>query len=100
MIIPNSIPTETQLQAIINAEVVDALSVDTYPEPGQGQPPATATLIQKINYLFKWARNKHDISRDTNLERHYAADGVTVDQQRTVFDDHTVATKGAMESGA
>jgi hypothetical protein len=34
--------------AQVNAEVVDALNVDTYAEPGQEAPPATTTLVRKI----------------------------------------------------
>src|SRR3990170_604463 len=32
----------------VNAEVVDALNVDTYTEPGQGAPGVTVPLVQKI----------------------------------------------------
>ena len=46
------------IAAEVNAEVVDALATDTYAEPGQGAPAATATLAAKINYLYKAWRNK------------------------------------------
>ena len=39
--------------AQVNTEVVDALNVDTYAEPGQGAPGATVSLAAKINYLYK-----------------------------------------------
>lgn len=41
----------------INAEVVDALNVDTYAEPGS-VPAATASLVAKIGWLMSLARNK------------------------------------------
>ncbi|CUS04248.2 protein of unknown function [Candidatus Promineifilum breve] len=41
----------------VNAEVVDALSVDSYAEPGV-VPGATSSLKDKIGWLFMMARNK------------------------------------------
>ena len=41
----------------VNAEVVDALSVDTYAEPS-GVPAATSSLKDKIGWMFTMMRNK------------------------------------------
>ena len=49
-LIVNIQTTATQIDGLataINAEVVDALNVDTYAEPGQGNPAATTTLVEK-----------------------------------------------------
>jgi len=83
--------------AEVNSEVVDALNVDTYAEPGQGTPPATATLVQKIGYLFKFWRNKN--TRDANSVNIYNDVGNEIDQKATTSDDGATFTKGEYESG-
>lgn len=83
--------------AQVNAEVVDALNVDTYPEPGQGTPPATTTLAAKINYLYKnWRNKKTQTSSQWSLLNDDAA---TVDQKAAVADDGTTASKGEIATG-
>ena len=84
-------------RAAINAEVVDALAIDTYAEPGQGAPAATTTLAAKINYLYKAWRNKKEQTATTLSI--YDDAGTTVDQKATVSDDATTATKGEIVSG-
>ncbi len=83
--------------AEVNAEVVDAINTDTYAEPGQGTPAATATLAAKINYLYKAWRNKSTQTATTYSL--YADDTTTVDQKATVSDDGTTATKGEVATG-
>lgn len=83
--------------AEVNAEVVDALNVDTYAEPGQGAPAATASLAAKINYLFKAWRNKK--TQTASQFALYADDAATVDQKATVTDDETTTTVGELVSG-
>lgn len=83
--------------ADVNAEVVDALNVDTYAEPGQGAPPATATLVQKIGYLYKAFRNKKTQTASTFSL--FADDASTVDQKATVSDDGTTFTSGEVGTG-
>ena len=84
--------------ASVNAEVVDALNTDTYAEPGQGNPPATATLVQKIGYLYKnWRNKKTQTSSEWAL---YADDGTTKDQEAAVTDDGTTTTKAEIQTGA
>lgn len=83
--------------AQVNTEVVDALNVDTYAEPGQGAPAATATLAAKINYLYKaWRNKKTQTSTTFSL---FADDATTVDQKATVSDDATTATIGEIATG-
>lgn len=83
--------------AAVNAEVVDALATDTYPEPGQGAPAATASLTAKIGYLFKAWRNRKD--NDGTTTQMYADDGATVDQKQTTSQAAGVVTKGEIVSG-
>jgi hypothetical protein len=83
--------------AEVNAEVVDALATDTYAEPGQGAPAATASLAAKINYLYKaWRNKKTQTSTTWSL---FADDAATVDQKSTVSDDATTATVGEIATG-
>jgi hypothetical protein len=81
----------------VNAEVVDALSVDTYAEPGQGTPASTTSLAAKIGYLFKAWRNKSD--QTVTTWQLYNDDAATVDQKATVDDDNTTASKTEIISG-
>jgi hypothetical protein len=87
----------TQAKADVNAEVVDALATDTYAEPGQGAPAATATLAVKMGYLYKAWRNKTtQTATDYKL---FADDTTTVDQKASVSDDTTTFTKGEVATG-
>lgn len=81
----------------VNAEVLDALATDTYAEPGQGNPGATISLAAKINYLYKWARNK--VTQTATTRSHYNDDGTTVDQKSTVSDDNTTYVRGEIVTG-
>ena len=83
--------------AQVNAEVVDALTVDTYAEPGQGTPPATLSIVDRGRYMFKWIRNKMD-NDGANINM-YADDGTTVDQKRTIAQAGGVTTKGEIVTG-
>lgn len=84
-------------KAEINAEVVDVLATDTYAEPGQGAPAATASLAAKINYLYKaWRNKKTQTATAYNL---FADDATTVDQKATLSDDGTTWTGGEIASG-
>lgn len=87
-----------QAKADVNAEVVDALNVDTYAEPGQGTPGATITLAAKLNYLYKAWRN-----RTTQTASEYALygdDAVTKDQEAVTSDDGTTYDRGEVRTGA
>lgn len=83
--------------AAVNAEVVDTLNVDTYAEPGQGAPAATASLVAKLGYLYKAFRNQLTQTATTLSIYNDAAD--TVDQKSTVSDDGTTYTRGEIGTG-
>lgn len=84
--------------ADINAEVVDALVTDTYGEPGQGAPAATASLKDKLGYLYKsWRNRKTQTATEWSL---YNDDATTVGQKATVADDGTTASKTEIATGA
>lgn len=94
---PTSGDLTATMKASVNAEVVDALATDTYAEPAQGAPAATATLAAKIGYLYKAWRNKS--TQTSSTYSLYADDTTTVDQKATVADDGTTLTRGEIATG-
>ncbi len=85
------------MKTSVNAEVVDALNVDTYAEVGQEAPAATTTLTKMLRYLYKAFRNKKTQTATTFSL--YADDATTVDQKATTSDDGTTGTVGEIASG-
>ena len=99
--IPGLIAALENLSAAeVNAEVVDALNVDTYSEPGQGAPADTPTIRQMMHYLYKEWKNQVIVDSDNNRKDVYNSAGDTVDHRATASDDGTITTKGKMGSGA
>jgi len=87
----------TQAKADVNAEVVDALNVDTYAEPVQGAPAATTTLVNKIGYVYKFLRNK--VTQTATTFSVYNDNTTTVDHKATVSDDGSTFTRGEIATG-
>lgn len=83
--------------AQVNAEVLDVMNVDTFAEPGQGAPPATASLAAKIGYLFKAFRNKS--TQTATQYSLYNDAGDTIDQKATTSDDGTTFNRGEVGAG-
>jgi hypothetical protein len=79
------------------AAVMTALNTDTFAEPGQGAPAATATLVAKLGYLYKAFRNRK--TQTATVWSLYADDATTVDQKATVSDDGTTAEKTEIVTG-
>jgi hypothetical protein len=79
------------------AASLNALTVDTYAEPGQETPAATTTLAKKISYLYKGFRNR--LTQDATTVKLYADDGTTVDQKATVSDDGVSFDRGEFGTG-
>ena len=77
--------------AQVNAEIVDALDTDTYAELG-AVPAATASLSDKIAWLFMLARNKVTQTATTVTVRNDADSGNVATS--TVSDNGTTATRG------
>lgn len=77
--------------AQVNAEVVDALSTDTYVEPS-AVPAATASLAAKINFMTALLRNKVTQTNTTKTLRNDADSGNI--GTAAVSDDGTTFTKG------
>lgn len=96
--IPGLIAALNDLSAAeVNAEVVDAINIDTYSEPGQGTPPVGASIATKLSYLYKSWRNKMD--NDGTVTNLYDFSGATVDHKQTTGESGGVVTKGDWTSG-
>lgn len=79
------------MKAEVNAEMVDVLVTDTHAEPGS-VPAATASLKDKLSWLFTLSRNKATQTATTKTIRNDAdsADIAT----STTSDDGTTYTEG------
>lgn len=83
--------------ANVNTEVVDALNVDTYAQPGQGTPLATTSIREMLGYLYKAWRNR--TTQTSTAYKLYNDDAVTVDQKATFSDDATTADRTEVATG-
>jgi hypothetical protein len=87
----------TAMKAEVNTEVDTALITTTYAEPGQGAPAATASIKDKLGYMYKFARNK--ITNDGNNVRVWDDAGTTIDQLSPVTSVGGTVTRGEFISG-
>jgi hypothetical protein len=87
----------SQAKADVNAEVVDAVNVDTYVEIGQEAPAATQTLRKMVAYLYKAWRNR--ATQTATAYKLYGDDATTVDQKSVVADDGTTFDSGEKTTG-
>ncbi len=71
--------------------------LDASGEPAQGAPPASATPLTKLAYLYKAWRNL--VKQDATTYELYNDAGDTVDHKATMSDDGTDFTKGEIGSG-
>jgi len=77
--------------AQVNAEVVDALTVDTYADPA-GVPAATATLEAKLSRLYAEAINPLDVTASKKILRNNAG---TAQWEKDLADDGVTYTESA-----
>lgn len=90
--IPNAISALNDISpAEVNAEVVDALTTDTYAEPS-AVPAATSSLKDKLNWIFALARNRITQTEDTQTLRNDANNGDIATS--SVSDDGSTAVRG------
>lgn len=72
-------------QSTINAEVVDVITVDTLAEVS-GAPAATATLADKVGYVYAALRNKMTVTASTKT---FFDDAGSSMYSKTLSDDNT-----------
>jgi len=89
------IPTATQstIDAII------ALLDDARGEPGDIAPPVNPDLATKIDYLYKFMRNKVETITSTGRIHVYNDDGNNKDHSSVISDDGDVFTRGEFGVG-
>jgi hypothetical protein len=81
------------------SEIVTLLTLtDANGEPGQGLPPVSTTMIEKVDYLYKNWRNKKE--QTGTLFSLYNDAETVVDQKADISEIGGLFTKGEMESGA
>jgi len=87
------------LDNFVDTEVAAILALldDARSEPGQGAPPVNPDLATKVDYLYKWTRNKKD--NDGAQTQFYADDGTTVDHKQPTTEVAGTVTKGEIVAG-
>ena len=70
---------------------------DAAGEPAQGAPAVSASLVDKVAYIYKFLRNK--LETDATEIRVYNDAGAVVDHKSTISDDGTDFTRGEFVSG-
>ena len=89
------IPTATQstIDAII------ALLDDARGEPGDIAPPVNPDLATKIDYLYKFMRNKVETITTTGRIHVYSDSGLNKDHSSVISDDGDIFTRGEFGAG-
>lgn len=83
---------------VVSADEYDSLfTTSGRAEPGQEAPGATIGWMKKLDFLYKWTRNKSDAG--SGVVQHYADNGTTVDQKYTLVDATGTTTKGEIATG-
>jgi hypothetical protein len=86
------------MKTSVNAEVADVIKTDTVAEMNQGAPPASPTIEQILNYLYRMLRNKTEtIAAEIAV---YNDAGDTKLFKAVLSDDATTFTKAEHGSGA
>ena len=70
---------------------------DARGEPAQGAPGVSLAPVDKLDFLYKFARNK--IVTNSTLIEVYNDAGTVVDHKSTISDDSTDFTRGEFVSG-
>lgn len=83
--------------AQVNEEVMDVMYGSFFPEPPQGAPAESASLVSKIGFLYKLARNKIT-SSETGIQV-YSNVGDVVDHKAAHVDAAGVYTRDEFVSG-
>lgn len=84
---------------IVESSLSDILSLldDARSEPGDGVPPVNPDAMTKIDYLYKFLRNKVETT-DTRIHI-YDDGGTNKDQSSVISDDGTTFTRGEFGAG-
>lgn len=90
---------EDSLEAVSDTlDTIAANFTSSRAEPGQGAPPASATFLSKLDYVYKVLRNKK-INDGSNINI-YGDDEVTIHHKIPISDSGGSTTQGEMITGA
>ena len=84
------IPTATQTQI----DTIESLLDDARGEPGDIAPPVNPDLATKIDYLYKFMRNKIETVTSTGRIHVYSDSGLNKDHSSIISDDGDIFTRG------
>lgn len=85
--------------AQVRTEIQQALSVDTYADPGQGPPPTTASIVAKLGFVNKMHRVKNAWDSATGQMSFFNDNDTTVDHKLSRTTSGSVTTKTKVVSG-
>jgi len=84
------LPTATQTQI----DTIESLLDDARGEPGDIAPPVNPDLATKIDYLYKFMRNKIETVTSTGRIHVYSDSGLNKDHSSIISDDGDIFTRG------
>ena len=89
------LPTATQTQI----DTIESLLDDARGEPGDIAPPVNPDLATKIDYLYKFMRNKVETVTTTGRIHVYSDSGLNKDHSSVISDDGDIFTRGEFGVG-
>ena len=89
------LPTATQTQI----DTIESLLDDARGEPGDIAPPVNPDLATKIDYLYKFMRNKVETVTDTGRIHVYSNSGLNKDHSSAISDNGNTFTRGKFGVG-
>lgn len=87
----------TVTTAQVNAQVLDVIYTDIFAEMSQGAPPASPTVVEMLNYIYRAYRNKTEVTSGSTVV--YDDAGSTVLFKTVLSDDGTTFSKGEYITG-
>ena len=89
------LPSATQT----TIDAIAALLDDARGEPGDGAPPVNADAMTKLDYLYKFARNKVETITSTGRIHVYSDSGLNKDHSSVISNDGDIFTRGEFGVG-
>jgi len=89
------LPSATQT----TIDAIAALLDDARGEPGDGAPPVNADAMTKLDYLYKFMRNKVETITSTGRIHVYSDSGLNKDHSSVISDDGDIFTRGEFGVG-
>lgn len=88
-----TVAKESTRAAVVNAQVLDVMNVDTIAEPAAGAPPAVPTAFEILKWMWMAYRNKVDVTGSAVKVHNNAGTKLA---EGSVSDDGTTLTRGEL----